>query len=112
MDPVITDPKLLELGSSQHGHVYTALPLRQEDIGGAQMSKIRSIYVPPHARTVLVEHKTYQGAAYDKWTKQPETPSRHQEHSFSLSISRPKIDFPSFSGDNPAGWTRQCEKYF
>uniref|UniRef100_A0A0A9HRG5 Retrotransposon gag domain-containing protein n=1 Tax=Arundo donax TaxID=35708 RepID=A0A0A9HRG5_ARUDO len=35
-----------------------------------------------------------------------------QDTSFSLSIARPKLDFPQFHGDDPIAWTRQCEKYF
>uniref|UniRef100_A0A0A9AN26 Retrotransposon gag domain-containing protein n=1 Tax=Arundo donax TaxID=35708 RepID=A0A0A9AN26_ARUDO len=31
---------------------------------------------------------------------------------FSLSIARPKLDFPHFNGSNPVGWLRMCEKYF
>jgi hypothetical protein len=29
-----------------------------------------------------------------------------------LSIARPKLDFPTFLGDEPFNWLRQCEKYF
>jgi hypothetical protein len=35
-----------------------------------------------------------------------------QSNNFSLSIARPKLDFPTFSGENAMGWLRQCEKYF
>jgi hypothetical protein len=24
----------------------------------------------------------------------------------------PRVGFPRFDGNNPAGWIRQCEKYF
>jgi hypothetical protein len=33
-------------------------------------------------------------------------------NTFSLSIARPKVDFPVFSGEEPFNWLRQCEKYF
>jgi hypothetical protein len=36
----------------------------------------------------------------------------HHTNSFNLSIDRPKLDFPSFSGDEPVNWLRLCEKYF
>jgi hypothetical protein len=40
-------------------------------------------------------------------------PSNTNNHtSFNLSIAIPKIDFPSFPGDDPLNWLRQCEKYF
>ena len=32
---------------------------------------------------------------------------------FLKSITKgPRLDFPSFDGDHPEGWIRQCEKYF
>jgi hypothetical protein len=32
---------------------------------------------------------------------------------FLKSITKgPRLDFPSFEGDNPGGWIRQCEKFF
>jgi hypothetical protein len=32
---------------------------------------------------------------------------------FMKSITKgPKLDFPRFSGDDPVGWIRQCNKYF
>jgi hypothetical protein len=46
----------------------------------------------------------------------PEPPRGHNQRdhkaNFNLSIPRPKIDFPSFNGDEPFNWLRQCEKYF
>jgi hypothetical protein len=38
----------------------------------------------------------------------------HTDHAnqFNLSISKPKLDFTSFNGDEPFNWLRQCEKYF
>ncbi|XP_062201598.1 uncharacterized protein LOC133904119 [Phragmites australis] len=62
-------------------------------------------YVPPHER-MLDSRKHHIHYVQDKWS------SKVTEPSFSLSISRPKLEFPSFHGDNPSGWTRQCEKYF
>jgi hypothetical protein len=52
----------------------------------------------------------------------PHTPNQpyHLNHTtptnptnnFSLSIARPKLDFPTFSGEEPFNWLRQCERYF
>jgi hypothetical protein len=39
---------------------------------------------------------------------QTETPKPQ----FNLSITRPKLDFPTFSREEPFNWLRQCEKYF
>jgi hypothetical protein len=39
-------------------------------------------------------------------------PYRDSNPQFNLSIARPKIDFPTISGDEPVNWLRQCEKYF
>jgi hypothetical protein len=41
----------------------------------------------------------------------PKHPNHHT-NSFNLSITRPKLDFPSFSDDEPVNWLRLCEKYF
>jgi hypothetical protein len=41
----------------------------------------------------------------------PETHTNHQ-NSFSLSIARPKLDFPSFASEEHVNWLRMCEKYF
>jgi hypothetical protein len=42
------------------------------------------------------------------------TLDNHRDHNpnFSLSIARPKSDFPHFHGEDPINWLRQCEKYF
>jgi hypothetical protein len=37
-------------------------------------------------------------------------PNNH--NAFSISIVRPKLDFPSFTGEEPVNWLRMCEKYF
>jgi hypothetical protein len=42
----------------------------------------------------------------------PEPNRQHSHNNFSLSIARPKLDFPTFSRDEPVNWLRQCEKYF
>jgi hypothetical protein len=39
-------------------------------------------------------------------------PNRNTQPQFNLSIARPKLDFPTFSGEEPFNWLRQCEKYF
>jgi hypothetical protein len=42
----------------------------------------------------------------------PDPPRYPNLNHFSLSIARPKLDFPNFGGDEPVNWLRQCEKYF
>jgi hypothetical protein len=37
---------------------------------------------------------------------------QNQQNNYSLTIARPKLDFPPFLGDEPVNWLRQCEKYF
>lgn len=88
-----------------HGHVYTALPLHASDsLPSPNATKPSSAYVHPNAR--MIDGKGQSPGNNDRWNfKQP-------DNTFSLSISKPKLDFPTFSGENPAGWTRQCEKYF
>jgi hypothetical protein len=44
-------------------------------------------------------------------TNNPNT-HRDTQPNFSLSIARPKLDFPNFYGEEPFNWLRQCEKYF
>ena len=107
-----TDASSIPTHHPPFGVVYTDLPpkhqfdseLDQERLNGTHMhfhSRVNNhnTYVPPHARPP--EHFRHHQAQF----KQP-------DNSFSVSIARPKLDFPTFNGDNPIGWTRQCEKYF
>jgi hypothetical protein len=41
-------------------------------------------------------------------TTQPRDTNPH----FHLAIARPKLDFPTYYGEEPFNWLRQCEKYF
>lgn len=48
--------------------------------------------------------------SWEDFQKQYEQEMRTQ---FLKSITKgPRMEFPRFDGDNPAGWIRQCEKYF
>jgi hypothetical protein len=44
--------------------------------------------------------------------QQPPHPnlSHDTNHHYSISIARPKLNFPSFSGEQPFNWLRQCKK--
>jgi hypothetical protein len=66
--------------------------------------------------TLRLTHKPLQ-----KQTKQPDTTHIHTHRTqtnqdnntnFNLAIARPKLDFPTFAGEEPINWFCQCEKYF
>jgi hypothetical protein len=69
---------------------------------------------PPNQQTSF----TFPNHHQPPHTNQTQPPNPHHldninhHTNFNLSITRPKLDFPSFSGDGPMNWLRQCEKYF
>jgi hypothetical protein len=71
-------------------------------------------HIPPHTKPIATL-KTNQTSIPPNQT--PIDMHRHHTNTeynphFNLSIARPKLDFPDFSGDKPFNWLRHCEKYF
>jgi hypothetical protein len=82
------------------GFVYTQLP------PDTTQNNKPSI---PHTHTIQTIHREPQ----QPYIPHPRQPSpRDHANQFNLSIARPKLDFPSFNGDEQFNWLRQCEKYF
>jgi hypothetical protein len=81
-------------------HTHQTLPLpnqqttRQQTTPKQPPQSPNHTHIPHHNSSILEQQRNI----YNK--------------QFSLSIARPKLDFPSFSGGEPINWLRMCEKYF
>jgi hypothetical protein len=60
---------------------------------------------PPHPDTPPHQHHPFPNHHKSQTT-------RETQSQFRLAIARPKLDFPSFTGEEPMNWLRLCEKYF
>jgi hypothetical protein len=78
-------------------------------------------YTPSQSDTSPTHTPPHTNIPYQTHTKPNTIPQQqshipdqntHQINTFSLSIARPKLDFPTFSSDEPVNWPRFCEKYF
>jgi hypothetical protein len=65
--------------------------------------------LPHNPRTY--QHHTTQNTIPQQHLHIPEHHT-NQSNTFSLSIARHKLDFPTFLTDEPMNWLRLCEKYF
>ena len=58
----------------------------------------KSVHIPTQA-----EFHSISAVALEMGTSTAHMWSHSSDHQFSLSIARPKLDFPNFNGDNPVG---------
>lgn len=76
-----------------------------DDTGGQAYGVVTTHVLPPVKGTSL----TGPSSSLHNHTAELDP---HASHSTPLSWSLPKLDFPSFDGENPQFWRTRCEKYF
>ncbi|KAL6629795.1 hypothetical protein ACP70R_029560 [Stipagrostis hirtigluma subsp. patula] len=107
-----------------HGYVYTEMPDKPEFTKPADKPEVaknaeshatggfnfKPSQSPKTSSATPPLRNTSRSSSLHRDT--PDKTASANDNGFSLSIARPKLDFPHFHGDDPISWTRQCEKYF